>query len=64
MGRLYPASKPSGGAAPIRMCRPPTERAKNRSLCFDDLLDAKVRTFNPRYADAMACPSNRATKRH
>ena len=31
---------------------PPPERAKNRSLFFDDLLDAKVREFNPRYAEA------------
>jgi type I restriction enzyme R subunit len=31
---------------------PSTERAKNRSLFFDDLLDAKVREFNPRYFDA------------
>ena len=31
---------------------PPAERAKTRSLFFDDLLDAKVREFNPRYADA------------
>ncbi len=31
---------------------PPAERAKNRSLFFDDLLDAKVRAFNPRYAEA------------
>lgn len=30
----------------------PGERAKNRSLYFDDLLDAKVREFNPRYAEA------------
>ena len=30
----------------------PKERAKNRSLFFDDLLDAKVRAFNPRYTDA------------
>jgi type I restriction enzyme, R subunit len=30
---------------------PPTDRAKNRSLFFDDLLDAKVREFNPRYAE-------------
>ena len=30
----------------------PAERAKNRSLFFDDLLDAKVREFNPRYAEA------------
>jgi type I restriction enzyme R subunit len=26
------------------------DRARNRSLSFDDLLDAKVREFNPRYA--------------
>ena len=31
---------------------PPAVRAKNRSLFFDDLLDAKVREFNPRYAEA------------
>ena len=31
---------------------PPKERAKTRSLFFDDLLDAKVREFNPRYAEA------------
>lgn len=31
---------------------PPAEHAKNRSLFFDDLLDAKLREFNPRYADA------------
>ena len=31
---------------------PPTDRARNRSLFFDDLLDAKVREFNPRYAEA------------
>ena len=31
---------------------PPADRAKNRSLFFDDLLDAKVRDFNPRYAEA------------
>lgn len=30
----------------------PTDRAKNRSLFFDDLLDTKVREFNPRYTDA------------
>ena len=28
---------------------PPADRAKNRSLFFDDLLDAKLRVFNPRY---------------
>ena len=27
-------------------------RVKGRSLFFDDLLDAKVREFNPRYAEA------------
>jgi type I restriction enzyme R subunit len=31
---------------------PAADRAKNRSLFFDDLLNAKVREFNPRYADA------------
>jgi type I restriction enzyme R subunit len=31
---------------------PPADRARNRSLFFDDLLDAKVREFNPRYTDA------------
>lgn len=31
---------------------PSADRAKNRSLFFDDLLDAKVREFNPRYAEA------------
>jgi type I restriction enzyme R subunit len=31
---------------------PPAERAKNRTLFFDDLLDAQLRTFNPRYAEA------------
>ncbi|MES9818491.1 MAG: HsdR family type I site-specific deoxyribonuclease [Candidatus Thiodiazotropha sp.] len=31
---------------------PPKDRAKGRSLFFDDLLDAKVREFNSRYAEA------------
>jgi type I restriction enzyme R subunit len=31
---------------------PPADRAKNRSLFVDDLLDAKLREFNPRYAEA------------
>jgi hypothetical protein len=31
---------------------PPKDRAKGRSLFFDDLLDARVREFNPRYAEA------------
>ena len=31
---------------------PLSDRAKNRSLFFDDLLDAKVREFNPRFAEA------------
>ncbi|MEX0708129.1 MAG: HsdR family type I site-specific deoxyribonuclease [Woeseia sp.] len=31
---------------------PPRDRARGRSLFFDDLLDAKLREFNPRYADA------------
>jgi type I restriction enzyme R subunit len=33
---------------------PPAERARNRSLFFDDLLDARVRGLNPRYAEAGA----------
>ncbi len=31
---------------------PPAAHAKNRSLFFDDLLDTKVREFNPRYTEA------------
>jgi len=31
---------------------PRADQAKNRSLFFDDLLDAKVREFNPCYAEA------------
>ena len=31
---------------------PPADRAKGRSLFFDDLLDAKLREFNSRYAEA------------
>ncbi len=31
---------------------PLKERAKGRSLFFDSVLDAKVREFNPRYAEA------------
>ena len=31
---------------------PPADRAKNRTLFFEGLLDAKVREFNPRYAEA------------
>ena len=31
---------------------PPADRFRNRSLFFDDLLDAKLREFNPRYAEA------------
>ena len=30
----------------------PKDRSKGVSLFFDDLLDAKVREFNPRYAEA------------
>ena len=32
---------------------PPKERARGRSLFFDGLLDARVREFNPRYAEAV-----------
>jgi hypothetical protein len=31
---------------------PPADRAKNRALFFDDLLDAKVREYNACYAEA------------
>ena len=31
---------------------PPKDRAKGVSLFFDNLLDAKIREFNPRYAEA------------
>jgi type I restriction enzyme R subunit len=31
---------------------PVPERAKNRSMFFDDILGAKIREFNPRYAEA------------
>ncbi len=31
---------------------PPADRAKNRSLFFDDLLGTRVRAFNSRYAEA------------
>jgi len=31
---------------------PPKDRAKGTSLFFDDLLDEKVRLFNPRYSEA------------
>jgi type I restriction enzyme R subunit len=31
---------------------PPADRARNRSLFFDDLLAAQLHTFNPRYAEA------------
>lgn len=38
---------------------PPSDRAKDRSLFFDDLLDAKVREFNPRCAEAKGETSQR-----
>lgn len=31
---------------------PPVDHARNRSLFFDNLLDTRVREFNPRYAEA------------
>ena len=36
----------------FNMGTPPRDRAKNRSLFFDGLLNAKVREFNPHYTDA------------
>ena len=46
-----------GGVEPpspfrLRRSGPDDPRAKGVSLFFDDLLDAKVREFNPRYAEA------------
>jgi type I restriction enzyme, R subunit len=32
---------------------PPADRPKNRTLFFDDLLDAKVRQFNPHYTEPL-----------
>ncbi len=43
---------------------PPADRARNRSLFFNDLLDAKVREFNPRYAEAEGVPHAREQFRH
>ena len=31
---------------------PPDDRARSRSLFYDELIDAKVRKFNPRYVEA------------
>jgi type I restriction enzyme R subunit len=39
-------------------------RMKGGSLFFDDLLDAKVREFNPRYAEAEGIPHARERFRH
>ena len=50
-GPLCRARKPSNGAGLIRKSRPAVA-PKNRSLFFDDLLDDKLREFNPRYAEA------------
>jgi len=41
-----------------------TEDIRKLSLFFDDLLDAKVRTFNPRYTDAEGAPRTRELFRH
>ena len=43
---------------------PPADRARNRSLFFDDLLDAKVREFDPRYADAKGALLGQLRHRH
>jgi len=48
---LCPARK-CRAAARLWTGRPPADHAKNRSHSFDDLLDAKVREFNPRFAEA------------
>ena len=52
MDQRVRARKPSGGAGLIRTCRHAETARKNRSLYFDDLLDAKVREFNPKYTEA------------
>jgi hypothetical protein len=39
---------------------PHADRARNQSLFFDDLLDAKVREFKPRYAEAKGSWANSA----
>ncbi len=49
VGRLCPARKPSSGEGPPQLG---IGNYKTGSLFFDDLLDAKVREFNPRYAEA------------
>ena len=36
----------------LRRASPEENRARNRSLFFDDLLDAQLRTFNPCYGGA------------
>lgn len=46
-----PAPKGSGGTS---LDNVKENRARNRSIFFDDLLDAKVREFNPRYGEAEA----------
>jgi type I restriction enzyme R subunit len=44
-----PSPKGYGGTSPET---PLKDRAKGRTVFFEDLLDAKVREFNPRYAEA------------
>jgi len=43
---------------------PPADRAKNRSLFFDGLLNAKVREFNARYAEAEGALLGQFCHRH
>ena len=43
---------------------PPSDRAKNCSLFFDDLLEAKVREFNPRYSEAKGALLGRFRHHH
>lgn len=51
-------SRHSGGVgvegirAGLPFTHPPQDRAQGRSHIFDDLPDAKVREFNPGYAEA------------
>ncbi|MDY0297977.1 MAG: HsdR family type I site-specific deoxyribonuclease [Acidobacteriota bacterium] len=56
-----PVPEGSGGTSPDDRQE---NRAKNRSLFFDDLLNAKVREFNPRYAGAEGALFGRFLRLH
>ena len=48
----------------FNMGTPPRDRAKNRSLFFDGLINAKVREFNPHYTDAGEALLNKFQRIH